>query len=178
MASIAETGFLFGIIAGLILLPVGLRVVSDRIWPVQQALAEDLHALGQDDRLSGQARELLAFMRDHAFDGRVMLGVVFGFPLTVALELRRGGIVRATPLDGHAEPVQRVINRVVRRFLISAAAANPVCTILLAIELALFVGVSTILYIVHVTTLKPLKQVEATLHDALANGSRRLISWG
>lgn len=161
-------------------LPVAQRLLLLAARPMRDALADDLRALSTLERLSGEARdgearELLDFMVDHALDWRVMLAFAFGFPLTVGREVVSRRAAMSTPLDGHDAQTQRVIDRVVHRFVLSAATVNPLAALVLLAEMALVLAVGGVLRLVHLTTLKPLQQADASLRAILARHERYLL---
>lgn len=167
MTWLSENPALAACIALVIAFPVLRRAVADLAWPMQMRLADDIRWLREGGRLTPGTRQAVELMGRHAFDWLAIVVFVVALPFALWRHRRRLGAPEPGPIDGYPAETQAVLDRVVRRFLLSIAAVNPVFALLFLIEMLAVVAIGSLLYLIHVTARKPLQQAEDSLHEAV-----------
>lgn len=161
-------------IALLVILPLVYRALAKFAWPMQQRLADDIAWLWARNDLSDETRDLVAFMRKHAFDGFAMMAFSIALPFALVLDIFKAGAGQADPLSGYPTDVQQVLDRAIHRFVFSVAAVNPLFAVLFAVELLCAMTVTALLGLIRLTTARPMQGVEAGVREALTIYDRNL----
>ena len=122
------------ILAVLVVYPLLMRALTTAVWPARAALADDLHHLENNPNLPSDARRAIAILGDHAFSWWIMPALALAFPVIVAERLIRPDAGSSNPLSNFAPETQARIDDAIWRFVLSAAATNPIFALLFTLE--------------------------------------------
>lgn len=116
--------------------PFVMRLAAARAHPMRLRMAEVGKTLLTAPRLDETRKEQVDLLLDMAFDWRVMIGLCAALPVAVVRRRFRGRPARPAPADPETEYAW---NDFMSAFTRSVAAANPLFSVVFAIEIAVLV---------------------------------------
>lgn|GEM_PF-1872114 len=134
-----EQAALVATVGAILAYPLVMRWLATRVHPSRLRLADLGNELMESPHLSDARKDDVREMLVDAFDWRVMVVVAINLPLA-AFGLRRR--LKAMSQDRIADPDTRQMwSEFSARFIQSIAAANPLVTVIVLVELMLFLVV-------------------------------------
>lgn len=131
-------GFI-GTIVALLAYPIVLRVIADRVEPTRQRLDMLGKELLSSPNVSERYKVIVDGMLDDAYDWRLMASVVLRLPIFLFGRLL--GFIKPLPLPQlpSDEDARKKLLDFISCHMRSVAAANPICSLIFALEVAVLV---------------------------------------
>lgn len=127
-----------GVVVAAVIYPVVMRVLAQALQPMRLNMADMGNDLLGSPKLTEPQKKQITSMLDDAFEWRFMLVAVLFFP---ALVVRKAlGRLPQTPLDRVSDKeTEKLLDRFMIRLIVSLAAANPICFVILGFEFVVIV---------------------------------------